>query len=229
MQQRLRREELESAQPLRIVGGQRRARAAARPSSSAARQRTRMSCSLLQLRRCCAFFRSRSSRSSRRSTTPRSARMSSSSIVRTSRAGSTRAGGMRHRRDRGTCARRGAARRRCGTAPRRAAPAAPALRAAGAGDVGELDGRGHVLLRVEQRGQLVEALVGHARHADVRVGLPAGARRVAGAGQQLKERGLARRRKPNESCAQHTDLTESCTSLARGRQIRLVQFASATS
>ena len=44
------------------------------------------------------FLRSRSSRSSRRSTTPRSARMTSSSIVRTSRAGSTDARRMRHRR-----------------------------------------------------------------------------------------------------------------------------------
>ncbi len=59
-----------------------------RPSSSAVRQRNRTSCS----RRNSAsfpFLRSRSSRSRRFSATPRSARMSSSSIVRTSRAGST--------------------------------------------------------------------------------------------------------------------------------------------
>ena len=67
------------------------------------------------------------------------------------------------------------------------------LRAGGAAHVGELDRRRHVLLRVEERGQPIEALVGHARDADVGVLLPAGPRRLAGAGQQLEEGGLARR------------------------------------
>ena len=47
------------------------------------------------------------------------------------------------------------------------------LRAADAGDVGELHRRRHVLARVEERRQPIEPLVGHARDADVRVGLAA--------------------------------------------------------
>ncbi len=50
---------------------------------------TRISCSLRNSALAGDFLRSRSRRSRRRSTTPRSARMISSSIVRTSRAGST--------------------------------------------------------------------------------------------------------------------------------------------
>ena len=92
MQQRLGREELESAQPPRIVRRQlqRAQRRALLERGAAADQDLLL---LLQLRRVAAFFRSRSSRSSRRSTTPRSARMTSSSIVRTSRAGSTEPAG----------------------------------------------------------------------------------------------------------------------------------------
>ena len=56
-------------------------------------------------------------------------------------------------------------------------------------DVGELDGRGHALARVVHRGQRVEPRVGHLRDADVDVALAA--RRVPGAGHELKEGGLA--------------------------------------
>ena len=145
------------------------------PASSAARQREQDSCSLASSASL-PFFRSRSSRSSRRSTTPRSARMTSSSIVRTSRAGSTEPAGCGtdgSRNMRTTCSSASALRNGATSS----SAAAPGLDAGGAADVGELDGRRHVLARIEQRRQLVQALVGNARHADV--GLRLAARRAA--------------------------------------------------
>ena len=194
-QQRLGRQELKAAQPLRR---RRRRAGAARsgvPASSAARQRTSMSCSFFRSG-AAAFFRSRSSRSSRRSTTPRSARMTSSSIVRTSRAGSTdarrRAATDGSRNIRTTCSSASALRN--GATSRSACGAG--LRAAGTGDVGELHRRRHPLAGVEERGQPIEPLVGHARDADVRVRLARRARRLASARQELEQGGLARRGKP---------------------------------
>ena len=77
---------------------------------------------LLAQLRVLPFFMSRSRRSRRRSTTPRSARITSSSMARTSRAGSTEPAGC-GTADRETCARHGATHRHCGKARRRAAPA----------------------------------------------------------------------------------------------------------
>ncbi len=57
--------------------------------------------------------------------------------------------------------------------------------------VGELDRGRHALLRLKQRRQLVEAIVGYAGDAHVRLGATGRARRLAGARHQLKERGLA--------------------------------------
>ena len=48
------------------------------------------------------------------------------------------------------------------------------LAGGGAAHVGEFDRRGRVFLRIEERGELVEARIGHARDADVGVLLPAG-------------------------------------------------------
>ena len=176
-EQRLGREELKAAQPLRIVAGElERAQRLARPRAPRGSGR-RISCSFFSSG-VPPFFRSRSSRSSRRSTTPRSARMTSSSIARTSRAGSTEPAGCGtdgSRNMRTTCSSASALRNgatsssACGAGLR--APPTPR-------DVGEFDRRGHVLARVEERRQLVEALVGHARDADVRVRL-AGCPRAA--------------------------------------------------
>ena len=173
-QQRLGRQELKPAQPLRIVAARARARAAAVRSSSASRQRRRISCSL-RSSGVLPFLRSRSSRSSRRSTTPRSARMTSSSIARTSRAGSTEPAGCGtagSRNIRTTCSSASALRNGATSS----SACAPVSRAADAGDVGEFHRRRHALARVEERRQLVEPLVGHARDADVRVRLAAAAR-----------------------------------------------------
>ena len=121
-QQRLRRQELKSAQPLRIVAGeleraQRRALPRARRGSG-----RRISCSLLELGRVALLeiplepleppFDDAEVREDELVLhRPHVARRID------------RAGRMRHRRDRETSARRAAARRRCGTARRRAAPA----------------------------------------------------------------------------------------------------------
>ena len=61
------------------------------------------------------------------------------------------------------------------------------LGASGTGNVGELNGGGDALFRVEQRGELVQAIVRHARHPDTGLGLPTGSRCVTGAGQKLKK------------------------------------------
>jgi hypothetical protein len=61
----------------------------------------------------------------------------------------------------------------------------------GAPHVRELDRRGGVLFRFEQIGQPVEPFVRDARNADVRFLTAAGPGRLAGARQELKERGLA--------------------------------------
>ena len=145
---------------------------------------------------------SRSSRSSRRSTTPRSARMTSSSIARTSRAGSTEPAGCGDRR---IAEHPDHVQQRVGVAERRDVEQRlrAGLRARHAGDVGELHGGRHPLARVEQRGQLIEAFVGHPRHAHVRVRLAASRGRVADAGQELEERRLAGGRKSNQACTQH--------------------------
>jgi hypothetical protein len=63
--------------------------------------------------------------------------------------------------------------------------------AASGGHVREFDRGWHALLRVEQRRQPVEALVGDPRDADVRFGAALRSRRLPGAREQLKEGGLA--------------------------------------
>ena len=60
-----------------------------------------------------------------------------------------------------------------------------------AGDVGEFNGRRHVLARIEERGELIQPVVGHTRDADVCLRLAGGSRRVARAGHQLEERCFA--------------------------------------
>jgi hypothetical protein len=87
------------------------------------------------------------------------------------------------------------------------------LRAGCAAHVGELDGGRHVLLRVEQRRQAIEAIVGHAGDADVRFLFAAGAGGFAGAGEQLKESSLARRRESNEAGSQHGRSAHASTAL----------------
>jgi hypothetical protein len=61
-----------------------------------------------------------------------------------------------------------------------------------AADVGELDRRGHVFPRIEERRQSVEAFVRDPRHAHVGFLTTCTPWGVPGAGQELKESGLAR-------------------------------------
>ena len=188
----------------RAAAGRRRPaaeRAQRLPASSAARQRARISCSCLQLRGLRPSSDLFSSRSSRRSTTPRSARISSSSIARTSRAGSIAAARMRHRgiAERAHDVQR--ARPRCETARRRAVPWRPSgVRPAMSANSTVA---GTCLRGLKSAVKPIEPLVGDARDADVGLALPPGARRFARAGQQLKEGGLAGRREPDETCSQH--------------------------
>ncbi len=79
------------------------------------------------------------------------------------------------------------------------------LGAAGAGDVGELHRRGHVLARIEERRQAIEAGIGDAGNANVGFRLSPGPRRLARARQQLKERRLARRRESKQACSEHVN------------------------
>ena len=181
------------------------------PASSAVRQRCRISCSFFSsaLRRLLQVL---SSRSSRRSTTPRSARMHLV-LHRPRRRAPDRSepaacGTDGSRNMRTTCSSASALRnggdveQGGGAAPCRPAPPMSANSTVA----------GHVLLRIEERGQLIEALVGDAGDADVGVLLAAGAGRLAGAGQQLEEGGFTRRGKANESGAEHD---RSAASLAR--------------
>ena len=93
--------------------------------------------------------------------------MISSSIVRTSRAGSIVPAGCgmdgiaKHAND---VQQRVGVAERCDVEKGRRAD----LRAADAGDVRELDRRRHMLARIEERRQPVEPLIGHARDADIR-------------------------------------------------------------
>ena len=172
-QQRLGRQELEPAQAAPIVARelqdpQRRARspgaacsAAGCPAPSRA-PRVRV------------FFRSFASRSSRFSTTARSARISSSSIDRASRRGSTEpaacgiAGSVNartHVHERVGVAVRRHVEQRVGAGPGRAAR-----------DVGELHRGRHPLARVVHRRQDVQPRVGHARHAERGLELAVGRR-----------------------------------------------------
>ena len=150
------------------------------------------------------FLRSRSSRSSRRSTTPRSARMTSSSIARTSRAGSTEPAGCGtagSRNIRTTCssasALRNGATSRSACAPVRAPPT-PAMSA-------NSTVAGTCLRGLKIAVSLSSRSSGTRDDADVRVRLAglARARRLARARQQLEERGLARRGESDEACAKH--------------------------
>ena len=77
------------------------------------------------------------------------------------------------------------------------------LPAAGAAHVGEFDRRRRVFLRIEERGQLVEARSGTRETPTLASCLPAGAGRLPGARQELEERGLARGGKSNEAGSQH--------------------------
>ncbi len=83
------------------------------------------------------------------------------------------------------------------------------FRAADAGDVGELDGRRYVFARIEERGELIESIVGHTRDADVRLRLTGRARRLARAGQQLKQRGLSRGWKSDQTGTKHVSVIKS--------------------
>ena len=95
-EQRLGRQELKPSQPLASSASSCSARSG-RPVFERRAAADRESPAPFAVPACCAFFESRSSRSRRRSTTPRSARMTSSSIVRTSRAGIDGTRRMRHR------------------------------------------------------------------------------------------------------------------------------------
>jgi len=100
------------------------------------------------------------------------------------------------------------------------------LRASHAGNVREFNGRRHPLAWVEQRGELIETIVGHPGHADVGVGLSAPGRGLSNAGEELEKRRLPGRRESNEACTQHKNesvyqplhfrppwLSQICTSL----------------
>ena len=112
--------------------------------------------------------------------------MTSSSIARTSRAGSIDAGGMRNR---GIAEHADDVEQRVRVAERRDVEQrlGAGAGAGGAGHVGELDRRRHALAGIEERGEPVEALVRDARDADVRVRLAARPWRLAGARQELEE------------------------------------------
>ena len=105
--------------------------------------------------------------------------MSSSSIVAHVARRIDRAGRVRHR---GIAKHADDVQQRVGVAERRDVEQRlrAGLRAADAGDVGELDRRRHVLARVEQRGQPIEPLVGHPRDADVRFRLARAAEALRG-------------------------------------------------
>ena len=105
---------------------------------------------------------------------------------------------MRHADDRETRAPRAAARRRCDTRRRRRASSPRRARR----HVGELHRGRHALLRLKQRGQPVEPVVGHRRRRRWPRPCRAFGRGVH-ARQELEERGLARGRKTDQSGAQH--------------------------
>ena len=150
-EQRLRRQELKAAQPLRVLGSELAARAAAgRFERLAAALQDLL---LLPQLGVLVFLMSRSSRSSRRSTTPRSARMTSSSIARDVARGIDRSCRVRHR---GIAEHADDVQQRVGVAERRDVEQRlrAGLRRRRAGDIGELHGRRHLLARVEQRRQL---------------------------------------------------------------------------
>ena len=171
------------------------------PASSAVLQRRRMSRSLPSSG-VLPFLRSRSSRSRRRSTTPRSARMTSSSIVRTSRAGSivpVGCGTDGSRNIRTTCSSASALRNGARSSSACAPVCAPPVPATSANSTVA----GTCLRGLKSALRRSRPLVGHARDADVRFRLAARARRLARARQQLKERRLARRRESKETCSEH--------------------------
>jgi len=78
-----------------------------------------------------------------------------------------------------------------------------ALRTPDAGDVCEFHGCRHPLPRVEQSRELVEAIVGNSRHADVGVSFSAPRGGISNAGEELEKRGLSGGRESDEACTQH--------------------------
>ena len=78
--------------------------------------------------------------------------------------------------------------------------------AAARGHVRELHRGRHALLRLKHRRQLIEPVVGHARHADVGLGFAVRARGFVDAGEQFEEGGLAGTGETNQAGAQHEEL-----------------------
>ena len=69
--------------------------------------------------------------------------------------------------------------------------------------VGKLHGRRYAALRMEERRELVEPVVGNARDADVGFGLAVCPGRLAGAREKLKERGFSRRGESDQAGSKH--------------------------
>src|SRR5262249_44634363 len=77
-------------------------------------------------------------------------------------------------------------------------------RRAGCREIREFNRRRDALLRLIHRRQRIEARVGHLRDADRRLALAVlAARRFAGAGHELKKRGLAAGTEADERCPEH--------------------------
>src|SRR5262245_52796729 len=75
---------------------------------------------------------------------------------------------------------------------------------AGGNEIREFDGRRHAFPRVVHRGEAIQPFIGHLRDPDNSLGLPRRSPcRVANAGHELKEGGLAAGTEADESSPKH--------------------------